>query len=274
MSDYSQELDIAEKLARLAGEKVMPYFGSDELEIQSKGPHNPVTEADFLANTVIVEGLKKHFENDAILSEETDDQLDRETMNRNRFKTKRVWIIDPIDGTREFIRNNPQFAISIALVVDHEPVVGVVYNPAREEMFSGAAGIGVFVNNKEIHPAQKAIKSMSDLEICISRSEMKKGHFDKLLSNSLVKEENAIGSVAYKLGLVASRRFDLVLSVKPKNEWDIAGGGALLNQLGYSLLDKTASKITFNKEDTVSYGLIAGRPEAVDLYLDFLNHSS
>jgi len=115
---FAEEVEIAEKAAREAGEIIMALYGKD-YRIEEKGKNNPVTTADLEANRKIHEILLGRFPADGWLSEENND-------NAERLAISRVWVIDPIDGTKEFIEGVPQFAVSIALVVDGDPTVGVV----------------------------------------------------------------------------------------------------------------------------------------------------
>ncbi|HEX9446161.1 MAG TPA: inositol monophosphatase family protein, partial [Candidatus Binatia bacterium] len=124
-NDYNEELETAERAAREAGAVVMGYYGK-KYHIEQKSKNNPVTVADLEANRKIQEVLLGRYPEDGWLSEESKD-------NSDRLRAPRVWIIDPIDGTREFIEGIPQFSISIGLAVAGRPVVGVVYNPAQEK---------------------------------------------------------------------------------------------------------------------------------------------
>ena len=126
---FNEELIAAKVAARNAGKILMKYYKSEDNKVKMKGIDNPVTIADNEADEFLSDFLMGEFPNDGWLSEETVDTKERLSMNR-------VWIVDPLDGTKEFIEGIPHFSVSIALVQDEHPVVGVIYNPATNEMFS------------------------------------------------------------------------------------------------------------------------------------------
>ena len=138
-----KELEIAVQAAKEAGKIVMEYYRGN-YDIREKSPNNPVTTADLMANHRIREIIYHTFPDDGWLSEETEDSPDR-------LAKSRVWVVDPIDGTEEFIAGIPEFAISIALVVEGTPVIGVLHNPATAELFYAYMGGGAFCNGMPIH---------------------------------------------------------------------------------------------------------------------------
>lgn len=257
---------------REAGVAVMKFFHSRAYEVQHKDAENPVTEADFAANRILRAAIQKHFPDDAILSEESDSAEERASMD-DRFSRKRVWILDPIDGTREFIHGRDQFAISVGLVEDQKAVLGFICNPARDYLMSGGAGIGLFSQGQPYVPPIRGVFNppASLPKLAVSRSEHKSGKLAHLESLYGDLSPNAIGSIAYKLALVADGTFDLVVSVKPKNEWDIAGGAALLRAVNLELWEGNYSKVIFNKPKTESFGLVGGTREACEWYKS-INH--
>lgn len=147
---YSGELASAEQAARAAGIAIMDLF-KGKFDVREKSKNNPVTTADLEANRLIRERIRKTYPNDGWLSEEDEDDT-------RRLALSRVWVVDPIDGTKEFIEGVPQFAISIGFVVDGRPKVAVVFNPAEERFYTAAAGQAhfstarLFVSN----PARKS----------------------------------------------------------------------------------------------------------------------
>ena len=132
-----KELEVARRLAREAGSILMGFYKGDA-QVEWKGHDDPVTIADHAANEMLVRELAKAFPNDAILSEEAED-------DKTRLTSDRVWMVDPMDGTKQFIEKLDEFAVMIGLAVAGEPKVGVVYNPATDRMFYAAPGIGAFV---------------------------------------------------------------------------------------------------------------------------------
>lgn len=242
-TDYQRDLDVALDAARAAGEVVMSFFKST-YDVRDKGgangEENPVTSADLAANAILKERLLGAFPEDGWLSEETADSTDR-------LSRRRVWVIDPIDGTKEFILGIPQFSISIGLAVDGAPAVGVILNPARGETIAGASGIPPMLNGAPMRPTDTA--EMAKAVCLASRTECEKGWFDRYVQKGDFARVEPIGSVAYKLALVAIGRGDLSFSLTPKNEWDLAGGAAILAAAGLALTDRDGAAIRYNKPD-------------------------
>lgn len=270
MKDYSHEHAAMLPAVREAGQAVMQYFTRGGYEVQHKDPENPVTEADFAANRILVRAIRELFPHDALLSEETELAHDRAAMDRERFSRRRVWIIDPIDGTREFIKGRPQFAISVGLIEDGKAVLGFIFNPATNYLLSGGVGLGLFRDGQVFTPPARPrfLAPQSYPRIVVSQSELKQEKLAFLAPFYADLEQRAMGSIAYKLALVADGTYDLAVSVKPKNEWDIAGGAALLAAQGLELREGNFQPIRFNKEETETWGLIAGLPEACQWYRD------
>ena len=230
----------------------MVYYKAD-YEIHDKGYHNPVTTADHAADSLLKEMLTESCPDYGWLSEETVDSPDR-------LSKERVWVVDPLDGTKEFIEGVPQFVVSIAIVENGEPVVGVLYNPVTKDTFAAAKGEGAFLNDKPIHCVTK--DSVGDMVILNSRSETRRGLWEPFANT--FGELRAIGSVAYKLGLTAAGKADIFASLRPKNEWDICAGNCIINEAGGKLIDLNGNIRRYNQEYTIiEPGLIAGDTEAV-----------
>ena len=247
------DLNLAISAATKAGALILNYFES-EYEIQEKGFHNPVTTADYVADQSIKETLMKNRPDYGWLSEETVDSLER-------LKKRKVWIVDPLDGTKEFIEGVPNFVVSIALVEDGYPVVGVLYNPVTKELFTAAKNEGAYLNKTPIKCSSK--ENLSEMVILTSRSESRKGLWSPY--KNIFHKLNPVGSVAYKLGLTAAAKADIFASLRPKNEWDICAGNCIINEAGGKLIDLKGKRVIFNRETTLIHpGLIAGEKSAVD----------
>jgi len=247
-----KELNLAVRASKEAGAIIMEYYKAD-YEIHDKGYHNPVTTADHAADSLLKEMLTESCPDYGWLSEETVDSPDR-------LSKERVWVVDPLDGTKEFIEGVPQFVVSIAIVENGEPVVGVLYNPVTKDTFAAAKGEGAFLNDKPIHCVTK--DSVGDMVILNSRSETRRGLWEPFANT--FGELRAIGSVAYKLGLTAAGKADIFASLRPKNEWDICAGNCIINEAGGKLIDLNGNIRRYNQEYTIiEPGLIAGETEAV-----------
>ena len=243
-----RELKFAQEAAENAGNKIMTFYQND-YEIQQKGYHNPVTEADYAANTAIISILSKEFPDDGILSEETID-------SNERLHKSRVWIIDPLDGTKEFIEGIPNFVVSIALTVNKLPVLGVLYNPVTHEMFAGVKGQGATLNGNPIRCSNE--DDLNNAKIVVSRSEQQRGLWNGM--GDWFGEKSHVGSVAYKLGLTAVGKYDCFVTLRPKNEWDVCAGDIILRESGGQLvnLDDCTFREYNLKKTLITPGLIGG----------------
>ena len=161
-SDYDAELAAAETAAREAGTIVMRLF-KGKYDVHEKSKNNPVTTADLEANRIIREKVRRAFPGDGWLSEEDQD-------SSRRLGLSRVWVVDPIDGTREFIEGVPQFAISIALVVDGVPKVSVVFNPADKQLYKASIGRGAYLNDQAIRVTPRHV--IDGALLLVSRSDL------------------------------------------------------------------------------------------------------
>lgn len=254
-----KNLKLAEKAAHEAGIVVMSYFKTSSYDIKDKSFDNPVTTADHEANQVIKDILFKDTMTYGWLSEETVD-------SKERLKKDYVWVIDPIDGTKEFIEGVPQFSISIALTHNGDSIIGVIYNPATKEMFSSCKDMGTFYNQEPV----KCLQSNSELTALVSRSEVKRGLWENYTKN--FKKLKPVGSVAYKLGLVGAGKADIFITLRPKNEWDICAGHCIINESGGMLVDLYGKSIKYNQEITlIKPGLISGAKNYVDSILPIIN---
>ena len=255
----NSDLSIAKTAAIEAGGIILNYYKAD-YEIKDKGYHNPVTTADNAADTRLKEILMVARPNYGWLSEETVDSPERLTKDR-------VWIVDPLDGTKEFIEGVPHFVVSVALVENGNPIVGVLYNPVTAETFTAAKGEGAELNGEEIQCATK--DNVGNMVILNSRSETRRGLWAPY--DGTFGELRAIGSVAYKLGLTAAGKADIFASLRPKNEWDICAGNCIINEAGGKLIDLKGNRVVFNREKTlIEPGLIAGDIDAVDKTFEVL----
>jgi len=209
---------------------------------------NPLTEADLAADRVLREGLMALLPEAGWLSEETaDDPV--------RLERELVWIVDPIDGTREYVEGIDEFAISVALSRDGAPVLGILFNPATGQLLAGTAGGGVTLNGVSVErlpsrPTEGAI-------LLASRTESKRGEFAPFADAMDVRP---MGSTAWKLGLVAAGEGHAYFTRKPRNEWDIAAGVMLCREAGAVVTDLHGAPHVFNRPDPLLAGVVVGVP--------------
>jgi myo-inositol-1(or 4)-monophosphatase len=243
---YAQILERI-RAALEASRAVFARFTPGAIETEYKVGHDPVTEADRALDAVLRKELLR--EEEGWLSEESvDDPV--------RLQRSRVWVVDPLDGTREFVKGIPEFCVSIGFVENGQPVAGGIYNPATDETFLGSIDSGVTYNGK---PAQTSQRTTLDGALVLaSRSEVKRGEW-KAFENAAFNIR-PMGSVAYKLALVSAGLADITFTLTPKNEWDVVAGAALVLSAGgfVSTLEKTT--LTANRRDPLLSGLLASGP--------------
>ena len=239
-----QALEVARRATLEAGRAISGYFRHD-YEIRSKGYDNPVTTADLEADRILRERLTAAFPEDGWLSEETRDDA-------GRLARRRVWVVDPLDGTKDFIKGLPEFAISVALVVAGRAVLGVVHNPITGELFHAMRGGGAYLDRDALHVARRT--ELKSARVAASRSELEHGEFDALAASF---EIVPVGSIAYKLGLVAAGRVDATLSQRHKSEWDICAGTLLVEEAGGRVTDLSGQPHRFNQFPPELNGIVA-----------------
>jgi myo-inositol-1(or 4)-monophosphatase len=227
-----------------AAEAVRPFTPGEVAFERKEARGDPVTEADHAADAVLREVLPQPGE--GWLSEESVD-------DPSRLGRARVWVVDPIDGTREFIEGIPEWCISIGLLEEEVPVAGGIYNPATAELVLGSVETGVTYNGEVATVTEPA--EGDDVTVLASRSEIKRGEWDDFGDRRF--RVKPCGSVAYKLGLVAAGRADATWTLVPKSEWDVVAGTALVRAAGgvVTLADGTAPG--FNKPEPVFPNYVA-----------------
>lgn len=230
----------------------MRFYGTATAEAKAGG--SPVTEADHAANRVICAGLSEAFPDDAVLSEESRDSA-------ARLAADRVWIVDPLDGTKEFLACNGEFAVMIGLAVAGRAVLGVVNLPARDELFAAAEGAGAWREADggrwplRCSPAPEALRlvgSRSHAEPLVVRLQRAMGITDVLPS----------GSVGVKCALIAAGERDLYLHPVPYlKEWDTCAPEVILREAGGEVTDCLGEALRYNKPDPVQPdGILACAP--------------
>ena len=240
---FAGEVETAERAARAAGEIIMGLYGKD-YQIREKGKGNPVTTADLEANRKLQDIILDRFPGDGWLSEEDHDNL-------KRLKAARVWVIDPIDGTKEFIAGIPQFAVSVGLVVSGRPMLGVVYNPVEKELYRAVKGGGALLNGDPIHVSLRA--EVKGALLLVSRSEPRR----KFARFAETCDLEPVGSIAYRLAKVAGGKGDGTLTFRSLHEWDVCAGVLIVEEAGGVVLDGAGKALIFNRPETVYHGIVA-----------------
>ena len=254
------DLELAMQAAREAGIQTLEYFGG-QYEIEDKGGGDPLTTADLAANAAISERLRSARPDYGWLSEETVD-------DKTRLSCQKTWIVDPIDGTREFVKGIPEYVVCVALCDSGVPTVGVIYNPARDALYAAVHQGGAFLNGKRIFCSETS--SLTVATSIVSRSEDKRGEINSFRPH--LGPVTPVGSVAYKLALVAAGGSDMNFSVQPKNEWDVCAGDLLIREAGGHMLDLQGNVRHYNQADPlIRGGLVAGNTELTRQFLRLID---
>lgn len=235
-------------------ESVLADYDSKTIEELRKIGGDPVTEADLAVDRILKKFLPQP--GDGWLSEETAD-------NPTRLERDVVWIVDPLDGTREFIDGLPEFCTSIAAVVDGVPIVGGVVNPAAGIKISGGLGLGITCNGDPIK--RPGTGALDNSRVLASRSEVGRGRWAIVESAGIQVEP--MGSVAYKMARVAAGLDWATWTPVPKHEWDVAGGAALLKASGGKAVGLDGRELIFNRRAPWMDGVIAV-PPGFEVHLD------
>lgn len=245
MESLAGDLEVALGAARAAGEAVMAHFRGGG-EVRYKGPEQPVTDADLAADRVLRETLLGARPDYGWLSEETRDSPDR-------LSRRRLWVVDPIDGTNSFVKGLAEFAICIGLVDGGDAVLGIVYNPAAGELYHAVRGGGAFLNGAPIH-VSTTVDGDDARRVLGSRSEIRRGELEYFAGGWSVE---GLGSTAYKMAKVAEGAADVFVSSGPKNEWDVCAPDVLLREAGGRASHLDGSPFRYNQPETGWRGVAA-----------------
>jgi 3'(2'), 5'-bisphosphate nucleotidase len=260
--EVSQNLKIAIEASLKAGKKILEIYNSDDFIVEYKLDESPLTLADKSSHEIIKNALK--VSNIPILSEEGD-TLDYD----KRRDLKHLWIVDPLDGTKEFIKKNDEFTVNIALVENQKPILGVIYAPALSLLYFSEENFGSYKldlndsmhNDLDFNKALKLpiIKNETKYSVLTSRS-----HLGKSTSNYIENLKNirpnvesiAIGS-SLKFCLLAEGTADCYPRFSPCMEWDTAAGQIICKEVGFELIDQmTEKEILYNREDLLNNSFI------------------
>ncbi len=237
--------------ALLQAQDVALRYTPGRVESSFKSGDDPVTEADTEVDALLKRVLLRPGE--GWLSEETAD-------DPARLQCRRVWIVDPLDGTREFVEGIPEWCISIGLAVEGKAIAGGICNPATGQIFLGSMDAGVTLNGKSVWPTEAS--SLTGAKVLASRSEVKRGQWKRFDGRGFTIVP--MGSVAYKLALVAAGLADATFTLVPKHEWDIAAGIALIQSAGGIVQITDGTSPTFNRPNSLLPGLIAAGKDLFD----------
>jgi len=252
--DFTEPLNRIEQ-SLLAATEALKAFTPGKIASTLKDGGDPVTEADVLLDDILKDILLQNGE--GWLSEETKD-------DKSRLDKECVWIVDPIDGTREFIQGVPEWCISVAYIVNGRPEAAGICSPTARQTFLGTRNTGVTLNGKPVQVTRK--QDLVDATVLASRGEVKRGEWKQFETEPF--EIIPMGSVAYKMARVAAGLDDPTFTLVPKNEWDVAAGWLLVEAAGGKVIDKNAKLRKFNQQNSLLPGLLAANPTILSSLTD------
>lgn len=238
----SKYLQLAQKAALEAGEKIMELYG--EVKAQKKADDSPVTKADLLSNQTIIEILTTDSDF-PILSEESAD-------DSNRLQKDAVWVIDPLDGTKDFIQQTDEFSLMIGLVYQGKSVVGVVYNPAKGDLYYASDTQGAWFKSANQPPQPISVSKQKDFQnfrMLVSRNHLLELE-QNVASNLGIKNLIPCGSAGYKTALIARGQAEVYMNTSDKTwEWDICAADIIIKEAGGAISDMKGQEIIYNKKN-------------------------
>lgn len=238
-----RELAHVTRAIRVAGQRAMD-LAQKGFDVQTKKDRSPVTTADLEVDRILREMQQTHFPDDGWLSEESPD-------DPARLAKRRVWIVDPIDGTKAYVKKMPEYCISVGLVEAGAPVLAVIFNPSTDELFSAVRGEGLHVNGRPVTPAAPAGDRS---EVLVNLWEYRAGRWADLDGGILCRP---MFSIAHALALVATGRVQAALTIQSQNEWDMAAGVLLIQESGGTVADPEGRPFVFNQATPRFRGVIA-----------------
>ncbi|MFI3237472.1 MAG: 3'(2'),5'-bisphosphate nucleotidase CysQ [Lachnospiraceae bacterium] len=246
--DFIKIQEVCCELAIRAGHKIMEIYKDEQLfaNISYKSDNSPLTMADTAANDIIVEGLSKSFPEYAILSEEGKDDF-------TRLQNPYCFIVDPLDGTKEFVKRNGQFTVNIALSYEHRVVAGVIYVPASDELYYASKGNGSYYTNAD--GVTKPIKVSGEQDLEKVRLVMSSSHgcdeMEALIEKYQFKNFVKMGS-SLKGCLVARGDAEIYYRHNPTMEWDTAAMQCIVEEAGAIFCQMDGSEMLYNREDSLN----------------------
>lgn len=228
------------RLAQRAGDAILSIYG-EQFEVTHKTDQSPLTQADLRSHEILVHGLRALTPDVPVLSEE-----DSDIAFEVRREWRRYWLIDPLDGTKEFVSRNGEFTVNIALIEDHVPVLGVVHVPVTGTTYTGQAGVGAFrhADGQQPEPLHVRTPAATPLRIVGSRSH-RGDSLDKVLPQLEPYEMVAVGS-SLKFCLVAEGSADFYPRFGPTSEWDTAAAQAVVEAAGGVVIKTDGERLRYN----------------------------
>ena len=252
---YSAEFAVALDLAGRAGELQMARYERVE-QIDYKSARDVVTEVDHLSEALILDGIRAAFPGDALLAEETGEHAAAAGESASSG-VGRVWVVDPLDGTINYANGIPMFCVSVALVVDGRPVVGVIHDPTRHEFFAATIDGPATLNGHEVRASDK--ERLSDFVISLSLAGRNVATRARAIRKA-IRVPRSMGSAALALAYVANGRFDAFVQQGGLSTWDIAAAGLIAERAGATVTNLEGGPGCESAAPTKSIGVLAAPP--------------
>jgi myo-inositol-1(or 4)-monophosphatase len=256
-SDLDADLALISEVAREAGELSLHWLEKGARS-WDKSPNNPVTEADIACNDLISRRLRSERPGYGWLSEETRDNAADRSQDR-------VFVVDPIDGTKAFVKGETGFCVSIAIVEDGQPIVGAVYNPNFDELISARAGGGAFLNGERVGVTDAdslACRMIGQPDVFARGNAV---HWPDLRLIDAVPN-----AMAWRLSMVAAGHWDATVALNDKSDWDLAAAVLLIQEAGGVATDRQGKPFVFNRESVIQKGAIAAGADLHPLIMERL----
>ena len=252
---------------KTAGHKILKIYHQNYKTYQKKDK-SPVTEADLISDKIIINNLKKY--NWPILSEESKD-------DPKRLKHDKVWIVDSLDGTMDFLQKTDEFSIMIGLIQNTKPILGVVYVPTKDKLYFAQKNKGAFLqtknNQKKLHVSRT--QNLSQAKLVVSRNHLKP-HDLKLAKRMKIKHLKKSGSNGIKIGLIAEDRADLFFNLTNKmGLWDSCAPQIILEEAGGKITNTLGQNINYNQKLTKNKnGLVASNKILHNETINIINNKN
>jgi len=240
-------LTIALETAEKAGKEILAYYKQGNFTAEMKADESPVTSADIAANNTIIDCLKTLTPDIPIISEETSAAELAQRKNWSRY-----WLLDPIDGTGEFILGSGDFAVNIALVENNWPTIGVIHAPDHRLTYYGQTGLGSFKDNSSGAKQIKVDPYRPELPIKVAISRRQElSLMSQYLNDAFQYQYIALGSCSLKNCLIAEGGADCYLRIGPTGEWDTGASQCILEQAGGTIISSNFEPLSYNQRDSL-----------------------
>ncbi|TYB30573.1 MAG: 3'(2'),5'-bisphosphate nucleotidase CysQ [Candidatus Mcinerneyibacterium aminivorans] len=242
--NLTDELKVCKNIIKKAGKKILEIYETD-FDVEYKEDDSPLTKADRVSNEIIVNELKEKFKDYAILSEESKDNLDR-------MDNDWCWIIDPLDGTKEFVKKNGEFTVNIALTHKKKPIFGLIYVPTEDKLYYAQKSKGAYLEDKSGKIKKLSVSDRKDnLRIVISRSHASEQVKNLIDCNDCIEEVKRAGS-SLKGCLIAEGKAEVYYRYNPTMEWDTAAMHAIVEEAGGVFRKLNDKEMEYNRKNNVN----------------------